>query len=77
MMRPVKVASKLLYETSAVSLFACRLTSALLTGHGLAYHAHTLMLFCLFPFDVFPYGFSSKTETACSLGSWDMNFSKS
>ena len=47
------------------SVRAWYLTPALETARGFAYHAPKLM-FCVLP-SVFPYGFSSKRETARSL----------
>ena len=53
MMRPVKVASKSLYETSAVSLFARLPTPTLLAARGFStrrlYVTHAVML--IFPAD--------------------------
>ena len=67
-MRPVKVASKSLYETSAVSLFARLRTPALLAARGIAAHtsrsqtrSHAYLFFVL------PHGFSRKRKTARSL----------
>ena len=51
-MQPVKVASKMLYETIAVSLNAHLLTSALLAARGISHsHAHMLTCFAFFPTD--------------------------
>ena len=44
----------------------CLPTPPLLTARGFAHHARMLILFYVFP-SVFPYGFSSKRETARSL----------
>ena len=68
-MLPVKVASKSLYETSAVSLFARLPTPTLLVAHSIATHTSRSQsrphayLFC-----VLSNGFSRKRETARSLG---------
>ena len=56
-MSPVKVASKSLYESSAVSLFARLPTPVLLVAHGIA-----AMITVMLPglFRVFPHSFQGK-----------------
>ena len=60
-MRPVKVASNSLYETSAVSLFAGLPTPPLLAARGIAARTSRLLVLRSSP------RFSRKRETACSL----------
>ena len=52
---------------AASSVGVGRRAPALRTARGFAYYAGTQMLFRVLP-SVFPYGFSSKRETARSLG---------